>query len=153
MAGNESLSDLLQRSWNRPDNMTPADSDQTTLLPWEREKYNYAGDLGAGSERERRPKVPTMAELTIEDEELRRLRRVGMTLRERLTVPKAGVTQAVVEKIHAVWRKSELVRLKFHESLAHDMKTAHGLVEVFPTMALLKFVVTVSALLCLFLCI
>jgi RNA-binding protein YhbY len=44
-------------------------------------------------------------------------------------VPKAGVTQAVTEKIHDAWRKSELVRLKFHEDLAHDMKTAHELVE------------------------
>ncbi|GJN15141.1 hypothetical protein PR202_gb02034 [Eleusine coracana subsp. coracana] len=52
-----------------------------------------------------------------------------MTLRDRITVPKAGVTQAVVEKIHDAWRKSELVRLKFHEDLAHDMKTAHELVE------------------------
>jgi RNA-binding protein YhbY len=146
MAGNESLSDLLQRTWNRPDYPISTDSDQTTVLPWEREKYNHAGDLESGIERERRPKVPTMAELTIEDEELRRLRRLGMTLRERLTVPKAGVTQAVAEKIHAVWRKSELVRLKFHESLAHDMKTAHELVEVLPTMNVPNFVITVPFL-------
>jgi hypothetical protein len=53
-----------------------------------------------------------------------------MTLRDRITVPKAGVTTAVTEKIHDAWRKSELVRLKFHEDLAHDMKTAHELVEV-----------------------
>lgn len=52
-----------------------------------------------------------------------------MTLRDRITVPKAGVTLAVTEKIHDAWRKSELVRLKFHEDLAHDMKTAHELVE------------------------
>lgn len=131
MAGNESLTDLLQRSWNRPDHLAPDDSDQMTLLPWEREKYNYTGDLEDGNEREIRPKAPTMAELIIEDEELRRLRKLGMTLRERVTVAKAGVTQAVAEKIHDVWRKSELVRLKFHETLAHDMKTAHKLVEVF----------------------
>lgn len=78
----------------------------------------------------RRVKAPTLAELTIEDGELRRLRRLGMTLRDRITVPKAGVTTAVTEKIHDAWRKSELVRLKFHEDLAHDMKTAHELVEV-----------------------
>ncbi|KAJ1687391.1 hypothetical protein LUZ63_018781 [Rhynchospora breviuscula] len=126
--GTESLSDLLQRSWNRPDQL-PLDSDQTALLPWEREKYNYTGYSEDGNDKSRRPRAPSMAELTIEDEELRRLRRLGMTLRERVTVPKAGVTQAVAAKIHDVWRKSELVRLKFHESLAHDMRTAHQLVE------------------------
>jgi RNA-binding protein YhbY len=66
----------------------------------------------------------------MDDAELRRLRGLGMKLRDRITVPKAGVTQAVTEKIHDAWRKSELVRLKFHEDLAHDMKTAHELVEV-----------------------
>ncbi|KAL0415238.1 UNVERIFIED_CONTAM: CRM-domain containing factor CFM3, chloroplastic/mitochondrial [Sesamum latifolium] len=74
-------------------------------------------------------RAPTLAELTLEDEELRRLRRMGMTLRERVNVPKAGITGAVLEKIHDKWRKSELVRLKFHEDLAHDMKTAHEIVE------------------------
>ncbi|CAA6661328.1 unnamed protein product [Spirodela intermedia] len=78
---------------------------------------------------EKRVRAPTMAELTIEDSELRRLRRLGIPLRERITIPKAGVTQAVLEKIHDAWRKSELVRLKFHETLAHDMKTAHEIVE------------------------
>lgn len=75
-------------------------------------------------------KAPTLAELTIEDEELRRLRRNGMYLRERINVPKAGLTQDVMRKIHDKWRKDELVRLKFHEVLATDMKTAHEIVEV-----------------------
>nr|GMC74030.1 CRM-domain containing factor CFM3, chloroplastic/mitochondrial [Ipomoea batatas] len=74
-------------------------------------------------------KAPTMAELTIEDEELRRLRGQGVHLREKINVPKAGVTGAVLEKIHDKWRKNEVVRLKFHEALAHDMKTAHQIVE------------------------
>ncbi|KAG2282159.1 hypothetical protein Bca52824_053379 [Brassica carinata] len=56
-----------------------------------------------------------VAELTIEDSELRRLRRDGMYLRVRINIPKAGLTQAVMEKIHDTWRKEELVRLKFHE--------------------------------------
>ncbi|OMP02152.1 hypothetical protein COLO4_11302 [Corchorus olitorius] len=55
---------------------------------------------------------------------------MGMYLRERINVPKAGLTQAVMEKIHDKWRKEELVRLKFHEVLAVDMKTAHEIVEV-----------------------
>ena len=75
-------------------------------------------------------RAPTLAQFTIEDEELRRLRREGMTLRERISIPKAGVTGAVLEKIYDQWRTSELVRLKFHESLVHNMKTAHEIAEV-----------------------
>lgn len=128
--GNERLGDLLERTWSRPDQL-PSDSDGT-LLPWEREHKVQEGQDRSVEDgvKRKRVKAPTLAELTIEDSELRRLRRLGMTLRERITVPKAGVTQAIAEKIHDAWRKSELARLKFHESLAHDMKTAHELVEV-----------------------
>lgn len=124
--GGERLGDLLERSWNRPDLPGP----DRALLPWERE-WDSGFMEGGESEglKKRRVKAPTLAELTIEDSELRRLRRQGMTLRERITIPKAGVTQAIAEKIHDAWRKSELVRLKFHEALAHDMRMAHELVE------------------------
>ncbi|XP_062232068.1 CRM-domain containing factor CFM3, chloroplastic/mitochondrial-like [Phragmites australis] len=128
--GNERLGDLLHRSWSRPDRQFAASSFDEAVLPWEKDEETAGkrGDEEDGVKR-RRVKAPTLAELTIEDEELRRLRRLGMTLRDRITVPKAGVTQAVTEKIHDAWRKSELVRLKFHEDLANDMKTAHELVE------------------------
>jgi hypothetical protein len=35
-----------------------------------------------------------------------------------------------MEKIHERWRKEELVRLKFHEELAKNMRIAHQIVEV-----------------------
>ena len=121
------LGDLLERSWNRPDSVFV--EEQATLLPWERE---HGGEIELEQERKKSPRAraPTMAELTIEDSELRRLRRMGIQLKERISVAKAGVTQVILEKIHDSWRKSELVRLKFHESLASDMKTAHEIVEV-----------------------
>lgn len=127
VTGDETLGDLLRRDWVRPDKML-FEVEDDSVLPWERVVERSEGD---GEVRKKRTvKAPTLAELTIEDAELRRLRRLGMTIRERITVPKAGVTGAVLEKIHEQWRKSELVRLKFHESLAHDMKTAHEIVEV-----------------------
>lgn len=81
------------------------------------------GDGGLSAVKKRRARAPSLAELTIEDSELWRLRRDGMYLRVRINIPKAGLTQAVMEKIHDTWRKEELVRLKFHEVLARDMKT------------------------------
>ncbi|XP_071901813.1 CRM-domain containing factor CFM3, chloroplastic/mitochondrial-like [Coffea arabica] len=130
--GEEKLGDLLKRDWVRPDMMLVEDGEDadSTLLPWEKEELAAAAEAEEGVLGKRRtPKAPTLAELTIEDGELRRLRRMGMTLRERINVAKAGVTGEVLEKIHDKWRKNELVRLKFHESLAHDMKTAHEIVE------------------------
>ncbi|XP_022135264.1 CRM-domain containing factor CFM3, chloroplastic/mitochondrial [Momordica charantia] len=131
VTGEERLGDLLQREWIRPDGtLAPIkDGEDEMVLPWEREgERAEEEESGTGSKR-RKMKAPTLAELTIEDEELRRLRRMGMFLRERINIPKAGITQAVLEKIHGKWRKEELVRLKFHEELAHDMKTAHEIVE------------------------
>lgn len=123
------LGDLLKRDWVRPDMMlAESDDEGDTLLPWERSADEEVVEEQRAGKR-RTVKAPTLAELTIEDEELRRLRRMGMTLRERINVPKAGVTGAVLEKIHHTWRKNELVRLKFHEVLAHDMRTGHEIVE------------------------
>ncbi|CAN6451629.1 unnamed protein product [Victoria cruziana] len=126
--GEKDLSYLLQRRWERPDRIRNKAENSELLLPWERDEEG-GGEVKDLKKRERRVKAPTLAELTLPDEELKRLRRLGMLLRERISIPKAGVTQAVLEKIHDKWRKSELVRLKFHETLAHDMKTGHEIVE------------------------
>lgn len=131
-SGHEKLGDLLQREWIRPDYVLAEEKiDDEMALPWERDEGgNEEEEVKGMGMRKRRVRAPSLAELTIEDEELRRLRRMGMFLRERVSIPKAGLTQAVLEKIHDQWRKEELVRLKFHEVLAHDMKTAHEIVEV-----------------------
>ncbi|XP_010265125.1 PREDICTED: CRM-domain containing factor CFM3, chloroplastic/mitochondrial [Nelumbo nucifera] len=132
LSGEEKLGDLLKRTWSRPDSILHEDEDEKgkMLLPWERDEDDQSEEEdGRGLKKKKRVKAPTLAELTIEDAELRRLRTLGMTLRERVNIPKAGVTQVILEKIHEKWRKSELVRLKFHETLAHDMKTALEIVE------------------------
>lgn len=124
--GEERLGELLRREWVRPDSFL---SEDDGALPWEREE---AGEVREKEGRGRKSSVnaPTLAELTIDEEELRRLRKMGMILREKINIPKAGITKEVLEKIHGRWRREELVRLKFHEVLAQDMKTAHEIVEV-----------------------
>ncbi|XP_058227667.1 CRM-domain containing factor CFM3, chloroplastic/mitochondrial [Rhododendron vialii] len=135
VTGEEKLGDLLRRDWVRPDKMlveeVEEEDEEEALLPWERVvgREQQEGGEAEGDAKKKMAKAPTLAELTIEDSELRRLRRLGITIRERVSVPKAGITGAVLEKIHEQWRKSELVRLKFHESLVHDMRTAHEIVE------------------------
>lgn len=127
LTGDEKLGDLLQRDWVRPDTILRKKEEDGTLLPWEREREME--EVQMDERKKRAVKAPTLAELTMEDVELRRLRTMGMTIRERISVPKAGLTKPVLQKIHDQWRKSELVRLKFHEDLARDMKTAHEIVE------------------------
>ncbi|XP_076951738.1 CRM-domain containing factor CFM3A, chloroplastic/mitochondrial-like [Bidens hawaiensis] len=125
----EKLGDLLKRDWVRPDKLLIDDEDEDTVLPWERYQEGNADDNRESEGVKKRTKAPTLAELTLEDSELRRLRTLGNTIRERISIPKAGITASVLEKIHDQWRKSELVRLKFHEVLARDMKTAHEIVQ------------------------
>ncbi|XP_054819893.1 CRM-domain containing factor CFM3A, chloroplastic/mitochondrial-like isoform X2 [Prosopis cineraria] len=128
VTGKERLGDLLSREWVRPNSMLIDDKGYEMVFPWDRDEKDEVEE----SERrlkKRKLKPPTTAELTLEEQELRRLRRVGMEVRDRISVPKAGLTQAVLEKIHDKWRKEEVVRLKFHEVLARDMKTAHVIVE------------------------
>ncbi|KAF8103676.1 hypothetical protein N665_0186s0044 [Sinapis alba] len=141
VTGEERLGDLLKREWVRPDVIlaegeeeSDDEDDDDVLLPWEKneeeqEVERVEGDGGGVALKKRRARAPSLAELTVEDSELRRLRRDGMYLRVRINIPKAGLTQAVMEKIHDTWRKEELVRLKFHEVLARDMRTAHEIVE------------------------
>ncbi|KAK7314559.1 hypothetical protein VNO77_33085 [Canavalia gladiata] len=140
VTGEERLGELLKREWVRPDAMLleddddEDDDDDEMVLPWEREKgkeeeKNVVVGWGEEGLRKRRVQAPSLAELTLEDELLRRLRREGMRVRERVSVPKAGLTQEVMDKIHERWRKEELVRLKFHEVLARNMKKAQEIVE------------------------
>ncbi|RDX73487.1 CRM-domain containing factor CFM3, chloroplastic/mitochondrial, partial [Mucuna pruriens] len=111
--------DFLRREWLRPDE---------ALLPWDKEEIEEEHEE---QEKLKKKKVnaATLAEQTLEEEELRRLRTLGMRLQERVTIPKAGLTRSVLDKIHRQWRNCELVKLKFHELLAQNMKLAHQIVE------------------------
>ncbi|RYQ94874.1 hypothetical protein Ahy_B08g089826 isoform B [Arachis hypogaea] len=125
------LSRLLRRDWVRSDTALAEDEANDMLLPWDRdgEDEKEAVEIENKVMQKRKVKPPTLAELNLEEEERARLRRLGMQLKEKVNVAKAGLTQAVLDKIHDQWRKKEVVRLKFHELLARDMKTAHEIVE------------------------
>ncbi|CAN6925564.1 unnamed protein product [Brassica oleracea] len=141
VTGEERLGDLLKREWVKPDVILAEGEEESevedddVLLPWEKKNEEehaaerIEGD-GVMALKKRRVRAPSLAELTVEDSELRRLRGEGMYLRVKINIPKAGLTQAVMEKINDTWRKEELVRLKFHEVFARDMKTAHEIVEL-----------------------
>lgn len=119
--------DFLRREWLRPDE---------ALLPWDKregEEYEEHEERQKEKPKKKSVNAATLAEKTLEEEELRRLRTLGMSLKEKVTIPKAGLTRAVLDKIHRQWSNCELVRLKFHEFLAQNMKLAHQIVEVCPS--------------------
>ncbi|KAI5382904.1 hypothetical protein KIW84_070352 [Lathyrus oleraceus] len=64
----------------------------------------------------------------LSEEELTRLRTIGMHLKEKISIPKSGLTRPVLHKIHHRWNNNELVKLKFHEFLSQNMNLAHNIV-------------------------
>ncbi|CAL5215178.1 unnamed protein product [Lathyrus oleraceus] len=65
----------------------------------------------------------------LSEEELTRLRTIGMHLKEKISIPKSGLTRPVLHKIHHRWNNNELVKLKFHEFLSQNMNLAHNIVQ------------------------
>lgn len=75
-------------------------------------------------------KVPTLAEMSLSAAELRRLRTVGIELKKKVRVGKAGITEGIVNGIHENWRRSEVVKLVCEDLCRLNMKRTHDLLEV-----------------------
>ena len=97
------------------------------LLPWEREEEDEEafGDGKAG-----RRSNTELAERTIPEHELRRLRDAALRMKERIKVGPGGVTQDIVENIHRKWRVDEVVKMRFEGPPSLNMKRTHDLLEV-----------------------
>jgi RNA-binding protein YhbY len=71
-----------------------------------------------------------MAELTLPEPELRRLRHAGMRIKSKIQVGGAGVTREIVAKIKDKWRTDEVVRVKVNGTPALNMRIFHEIIEV-----------------------
>ncbi|XP_021310097.1 CRM-domain containing factor CFM3, chloroplastic/mitochondrial isoform X2 [Sorghum bicolor] len=96
------------------------------LLPWEREEEDdeafSGGRVGRRSNTE-------LAERTIPEPELRRLRDTALRMKERIKVGPGGVTQDIVESIHRKWKVDEVVKMRFEGPPSLNMKRTHDLLE------------------------
>lgn len=110
----------LKGSWSTPYRVPDA------LLPWERREENVQEK---NVDRERRARTPTLAELTIPEPDLNRLRGRGIRLKERIKLGSAGVTRTIVDTVHEKWKTSEIVKFKCEGSSAMNMKRTHELLE------------------------
>jgi len=96
------------------------------LLPWEREEED---DEAFGGGKAGRRSNTELAERTIPEHELRRLRDAALRMKERIKVGPGGVTQDIVENIHRKWRVDEVVKMRFEGPPSLNMKRTHDLLE------------------------
>lgn len=80
-------------------------------------------------EKRKEERVPTLAELRLSEEELRRLRRIGIETRKKLKIGKVGITEGIVNGIHERWRRSEIVKIVCEDLSRLNMKRTHDLLE------------------------
>ncbi|KAL6009052.1 hypothetical protein ACLOJK_022279 [Asimina triloba] len=90
-------------------------------LPWERERSPDGEGWGRSN--------ADLAEKTIPEHELHRLRNVSLRMKERMKVGAAGVTQVVIDEILNKWKKEEVVKIKFEGPPAVNMKRTHKILE------------------------
>ncbi|XP_068636305.1 CRM-domain containing factor CFM3, chloroplastic/mitochondrial-like isoform X2 [Aristolochia californica] len=99
----------------------------TTLrFPWEKKVISEEDDKSLFK---RRRSKTSLAELTLPETELRRLRNLAIRTKEKTKIGGAGVTREIVDKIHEKWKTSEVVRLKCEGAPALNMKRMHEILE------------------------
>ncbi|KAK3133169.1 hypothetical protein QOZ80_6AG0533250 [Eleusine coracana subsp. coracana] len=96
------------------------------LLPREREDDD---DEAFGADRQGKRSNTELAERTIPEHELRRLRDVALRMKERMKIGPGGVTQDIVETIHRKWKVDEVVKMRFEGPPSLNMKRTHDLLE------------------------
>lgn len=76
--------------------------------------------------------MPTLAELSLPDSEIRRLTTLGFaaTKKMKVRIAKAGITERIVKFIHGRWLRSEVVRVVCEEFARVDLRKTHELLEV-----------------------
>ncbi|XP_076938579.1 CRM-domain containing factor CFM2, chloroplastic-like [Bidens hawaiensis] len=125
----------LDPSWTTPENPLPEPGSGTAIRRyhelrrevWKEKKEEKLKRKSQGNAES--DKVPTMAELKLPPAELRRLRTLGIAIRTRLKIGKAGITEGIVNGIHERWRRTELVKIVCEDLCRLNMKRTHDLLE------------------------
>lgn len=106
------------------------DGNGKVRFPWEeRQKKGEEGEGGSKWSVTSKSKT-SVAELTIPESELRRLRILTFQTKRKMRIGGGGVTQEVVDEIRDRWRTSEIVRLKIEAAAALNMRRMHEILEV-----------------------
>ncbi|KAM7508107.1 hypothetical protein LguiA_018560 [Lonicera macranthoides] len=123
----------FDQSWSKPENPVPQPSSGKAIRRYNELRQEVWKEKVKGRpeerERERENVPPSLAELKLPQEELKRLRGIGIKLNQKLKIGKPGITEGIVNGIHERWRRSELVKLKCEDMSRLNMKRTHDLLE------------------------
>ncbi|KAG7555446.1 YhbY-like superfamily [Arabidopsis suecica] len=93
-------------------------------MPWDRKEERFV------LRRMKKERVPTTAELILDEGLLNRLRREASKMRKWVNVRKAGVTETVVNEIRLIWKLKELAMVRFDVPLCRNMERAQEIIEM-----------------------
>lgn len=123
----------IDGSWSTPGNPVPEPGSGTAIARYHevRRELEKQKKLVARMEGKKKRMVPpSVAELTVPGVELKRLQSIGIRLRKKLMIGKAGITEGIVNGIHERWRRSEVVKIKCDDLCRMNMKRTHETLEV-----------------------
>ncbi|KAG6719877.1 hypothetical protein I3842_03G028500 [Carya illinoinensis] len=122
----------IDRSWSTPENPVPEPGTGSAIAKYHevrREVFKQKALERKDKKEKREERAPTLAELTLNEMELRRLRKIGIETRKKLKIGKAGITEGIVNGIHERWRHSEVVKIVCEDLCRKNMKRTHDLLE------------------------
>lgn len=98
-------------------------------FPWERDE-EVKQEEKLTQKKAKGPRIPSLAELTLSSEELKRLRILGLQMPERLKIGKLGVTRSIIISIQEQFTTCELVKVRCEGAAAASIKKTHLEIEV-----------------------
>ncbi|CAH8382125.1 unnamed protein product [Eruca vesicaria subsp. sativa] len=97
-------------------------------FPWEKISAEKRKELESEWSAKKESRY-SLAEMTLPESELRRLRNLTFRTASKMKIRGAGVTQVVVDAIKERWKGSEIVRLKIEGASALNMRKMHETLE------------------------
>ncbi|KAL3833206.1 hypothetical protein ACJIZ3_007942 [Penstemon smallii] len=122
----------LDSSWSTPENPVPEPGSGNVIQRFHEVRSRVMEEeerIRKSREGKKESVAPSLAELTLPEKELRRLRSEGIGLRKKLKLGKAGITEGIVNGIHERWRRNELVKITCEDICRMNMKRTHDLLE------------------------
>lgn len=121
----------LDPSWSTPENPVPEPGSGDAIQRFHDLRRGFLKEKEEERLRNKeKGRAPTLAELTLPVNEIKRLTSLGIGLKKKLKVGKAGITEGIVNGIHERWRRYEVVRIACEDICRLNMKRTHDLLEV-----------------------
>lgn len=120
----------LDPSWSTPENPVPEPGSGDAIQRFHDLRRGFLKEKEEERLRNKeKERAPTLAELKLPVNEIKRLTSLGIGLKKKLKVGKAGITEGIVNGIHERWRRYEVVRIACEDICRLNMKRTHDLLE------------------------